>query len=82
MNLIDNTSHDLRKFHNVNEANISYGGGALMTGSATDGKGFTFQLFQLFAGNGIDALRNSGLGSLFEDNKEHVASVVITDTDL
>ena len=32
-------------FSNVNEANISYGGGEIMTGNATDGKGFTFQLY-------------------------------------
>ena len=84
MNLIDSNGAMISgSFSNVNEANISYGGGALMTGSATDGKGITFQLFQLFAGAaGIDALRNGGLGSFFEDNKEYVASVVITDTDL
>ena len=70
-------------FSNENVASRSYGGGQIMSGDATDDSGITLRLFQLFAGAaGIENLRGNGLGAFFEPNREYVASVVITDTDL
>ena len=64
-------------------ANFAYAGGAIQTGSVSGQSGLSWDFFQLFTGHsGISAFSGAGIDGFFENDKEYVASIGISNTSL